>query len=258
MFVARLFAWLDRVLDGDAGAGAEVSASGRRPAGAELRRDGSPLAAAALLSVDGAGQFLLCGADSLSLGHLRSGRADLGFLADVSAVHAHLVRRDSLRDGPGWGLVREGAERVEVQGREVPPEGAALPGGARARLGANLEFRLDYPDPASASAVVELLHGVECRGARRVILLARGAGGRVRIGGSLAHHVRVPGLQFELVLEWDGEVLVTRSDLPPEEFPPALAQPIPLPPRGRQSFSLGPPLGSRPPFSLSLEPVVSP
>ncbi|NOT31894.1 MAG: hypothetical protein HOP15_15720, partial [Planctomycetes bacterium] len=61
----------------------------------------APLAMAALLSVDGGGQSLLCGAERLTLGHLRAARADLGFLADVGALHAELVRADSLQGGPG-------------------------------------------------------------------------------------------------------------------------------------------------------------
>jgi hypothetical protein len=266
MVLLRLFAWLDRVLGAapapapgpgtphapipDRAAGI-VSAD--RPAlpGPRARAAREPLGHTALLSVDGAGQYLLCARERLTLGHLRAARADLGFLADVGAVHAELVRVDSLQDGPGWRIVPCGAERVRVEGQEVTPAGRRLAADERVRLGENLEFRLQQPDPASASVVLELLHGIECAGARRIVLLAPGAGGRVRIGAALSHHVRVAGLAFDLALEWHGSELRVRASEPLEGVPPHLA----FPPAERVALRVGAPHGSRPPFGLSLEPV---
>jgi hypothetical protein len=262
MLLARLFAWLDRVLGGPGGAQtaaevARVSAASSRPP-APL----TPLAGAALLSVDGGGQVLLCGAERLTLGHLRAARADLGFLADVGVLHAELVRSDSLHAGPGWSLAPLGADRVTVDGRPVGREGVRLADGARVKLGENLELVARLPDPASASVVLELLHGAECAGARHVVLLARGAGGRVRIGAARPHHVRVPNLEFELALQWEGDALVLTGDLPlsgphdaAEERVPRR---VPFPPPARVAFTCGKPHGSRPPFGLSLEPVLRP
>lgn len=210
---------------------------------------------AALLSVDGGGQFLLCGAERLTLGHLRAARADLGFLADVGALHAELVRADSLQVGPGWRIVPFGAEHVTVAGQAVAAGGRLLGPGESVRLGENLEFRLRLPDPASASVVLELQRGAECAGARQIVLLARGAGGRVRIGPALLHHVRVPGLEFELELEWlEGELCV-RCEEPLAGALQGTSGRLAFPPRARLALTCGQPCGSRPPFGLSFEPV---
>ncbi len=256
MVLARLFAWLDRVLGGSGAHSGLVSPEstplpmtlGSRPARAAHEW-------AALLSVDGGGQSLLCAADRLTLGHLRAGRADLGFLADLGALHAVLARTDSLQDGPGWRLVPSAGERVTIDGRALPEEGQRLAADARVRLGENLEFRVLLPDLASASVVLELLHGAECAGARHIVLLARGAGGRVRIGATLAHHVRVPGLEFGLVLEWHADELHVRCEEPLEGAFLGESGRLPFPPPARLALGCGMARGSRPPFGLSLEPV---
>jgi len=260
MDLARFFAWLDRALGGGARPGSDsgfVSRGGLLPAmrnDVPLRSDSQPLAMAALLSVDGGGQFLLCGAERLTLGHVRAGRADLGFLADLGALHATLVRADSLQDGPGWRIEPCGAERVCVAG--VPLAGGRrLAPHERVRLGENLEFEVRAPDAASASVVLELLHGVECAGARHVVLLARGPGGRVRIGAALGHHVRVPGLAFDLALEWHAGELHVRSEEPLAGAITGEHGVLPFPPRTRLALSCGPARGSHPPFGLSFEPV---
>lgn len=255
MALARFFAWLDRWL----GSAAPEHRSGRLrrpgllPAMAQGMRELH--ARAALLSVDGAGQFLLCGAERLTLGHLRSARADLGFLADVGALHATLVRADSLQAGPAWRIEPCGTERVTVAQETVPAAGRRLAAGERVRLGENLEFCLQLPDPASASAVLELQGGAQCAGARRIVLLAAGPGGRVRIGAARDHHVCVPGLDFELVLEWHGNELDLRSELPFEGAAQGERGRFPFPPPARLALTCGKPRGSRPPFGLSIEPV---
>lgn len=259
--LARFFGWLDRVL-GARGAERDHSGFVNRAAFPAMTRLPVPARERApsgtLLSVDGGGQYLLCAAERLTLGHLRAGRADLVFLADLGPLHALLERADSLQAGPGWRIAPCGGERVLVAGAPVPAEGRRLAGGERVRLGENFEFRLTFPDPASASAVLELLHGVECAGARHILLLAPGAGGRVRIGAALAHHVRVPGLDFELALEWHARELHLESTLPLAGVEPGARLGIALPPRARQAFSTLRAPGSRPPFGFSLEPVVFP
>ncbi len=256
MALARVFAWLDRLLGAAArpapGFVSAAGGGGGRIPGAAAR---PPAESAALLSVDGGGQFLLCAGERLTLGHLRAGRADLGFLADVGALHAALERVQSLQAGPGWRLVPCAGERALVEGQVVPPEGRALAAGERVRLGANLEFRVRVPDAASASVVLELLHGAECAGARHVVLLAPGAGGRVRIGAALAHHVRVAGLEFELTLEWHAHELRLRSHEPLAGALRGAHGSLPFPPPARLALTCGGAQGSRPPFGFSFEPV---
>lgn len=250
MPLERLFAWLDRVLGGP-----ETHAvTGSMPAGAARRaRPGQ-----ALLSIDGAGQWLLCGADRLTLGHLRAAEADLLFLADVGARHATLVRSDSLQVGPGWRIEPIGEEHVQVAGIAAGPGGRRIGEHELVRLGGNLELRLRCPDPASASVELELLHGVECAGARHVLLLASGPGGRVRIGPGGARHVRVAGLESEIELAWHGAELVLTSELAFEGARSGTRVTLPFPPRERLALTSGGPRGARPPFGLSLEPVLGP
>jgi len=256
MVLARVFAWLDRWLR--TGPAAHESGFLSRPGAANPipRAVREALPHACLLSVDGGGQFLLCGAERWTLGHLRAGRADLGFLADVGALHATLVRADSLHAGPGWRIEPCGAERVTVADEPVPSAGRRLEPGAPVRLGENLRFALELPDPASASALLELQRGAECAGARRIVLFAPGPGGRVRIGPSKHHHLRVPGLDFELVLEWCGRELELTSELPLEGAFTGERGRLAFPPPARLALTCGKPRGSRPPFGLSFEPVL--
>jgi hypothetical protein len=248
MLLARLFSWLDRNL----GHGPSLGLVSPAPASPAPRRD------QALLSVDGAGQYLLCAGERLTLGHLRAGKAELGFLADVGALHAVLTRAESLQAGSGWHLAPLGDELVRVDGEPLARVGRRLVAGARVRLGENLELRYSLPDPASASALLELLHGAECAGARRVVLLAPGAGGRVRIGSAAAHHVRVPGLDLALELEWRGAELGVASDEPLRGAFEGRRGALPFPPLVRLAVNAAAARGSRPPFALSLEPIPSP
>ena len=253
MPLERLFTWLDRVLGKEAAPAGSVMGEGIGQAPA--RREHPSLA---LLSIDGAGQWLLCGADRLTLGHVRGGVADLAFLADVGTRHATLVRSDSLQVGPGWRIEAAAGERVEVGGVEAGPSGRRIATDELVRLGGNLELRLRCPDPASASVELELLHGVECAGARHVLLLAPGAGGRVRIGPAGQRHVRVAGLESELELRWNAGELELSGELPFEGAASGTRVRLPFPPRERLSLTCGGPRGSRPPFGLSLEPVLRP
>jgi hypothetical protein len=256
MPLERLFTWLDRVLGGGgAPASGAVTAESSAILPASAGREHPSLA---LLSIDGAGQWLLCAADRLSLGHLRAGQADLPFLADVGPLHASLVRADSLQVGPGWRIEPQGSERVEVGGVVVGPGGRRIAEDELVRLGGNLEFRLRCPDPASASVELELLHGVECAGARHVLLLACGAGGRVRIGPAGRRHVRVAGLETEIELRWNAGELELSSELAFEGAASGTRIRFPFPPRARLALTCGGTRGPRPPFGLSLEPVPRP
>jgi hypothetical protein len=268
----RFFSWLDRALNPSGGrpvtdstpphvasAPSSPPCAPLPPAAAELLRvAGEPLASAALLSVDDAGQFLLVASERVTLGHLRAARADLPFLADVGALHAELVREDSLRLGPGWRIVPLGGETVLVAGRALGPEGARLVSGERVRLGTNLEFAFHAPDPASASAVLELRQGAECLGARRVLLFAAGPGGRFMLGSLARHAVRVAGLEFALAFERVGQELQLLGEDTAEAGTLAGVRRLVFPPDERVTLSTGAARGSRPPFSFSLEPVARP
>ena len=208
-----------------------------------------------LLSVDDAGQCLLAAGTHLVLGHVRAARADLLFLADVGACHAELVRAESLRGGPSWSIAALGEERVEVGGERVSRR--ALRAGDVVRLAPNLAFRFALPDPSSASPLLELLGGAECAGARRIVPLAEGAGGRLRIGAAELRHVRVANLAYEIQVEKHGARLTVRCSVPGEEEPERVHE-LAFPPAGRVDLSCGAARGSRPPFTLSFEPAPRP
>lgn len=260
--LARFFAWLDRALRPES-AGVPAAVVAQAPEAAVLPvplsvpglPGGAPLA---LLSVDGGGQYLLVGAERVTLGHLRAARADLPVLADVGALHAEFLAEDSLREGPGWRVVPLGGEGVALDGVALAAQGARLRSGARLRFGANLELVFRVPDPASASALVEFQHGVECLGARRVLFVADGPGGRFALGAGARHAVRVPGLELVLTLERAGGELVLAPEPGTVTGEPAVPHRVPFPPRERLCLSFGAARGSRPPFQCFLEPARRP
>lgn len=263
--LARFFAWLDRALRPElppAPAAVEPPVAPVALPAVEPVRVVAPgpagAAPLALLSVDGGGQYLLVGAERVTLGHLRAARADLPVLADVGALHAEFVAEDSLRDGPGWRVVPLAGEALLLDGRALAAEGARLCSGARLRLGANLELVFRVPDPASASALVEFQHGVECLGARRVLFVADGPGGRFALGAGARHAVRVPGLELVLTVERAGDALVLAPEPGTSIGEPAVPHRVPFPPRERLCLSFGAARGSRPPFQCFLEPVERP
>lgn len=254
MGLERFFAWLDRALSPrivEEASGVVADALPPRPAtpapGFHPR--------AAVLSVDGGGQYLLFAGDVATLGHARAGEADLGFLADVGAQHARLVRADSLQSGPGWRLEPLQGEKVAIDGEPLGPAGRRIEPGQTLRLGENLELRTSVPDPASACLVLELLRGAQCFGARHIVLLAEGRGGRLRLGSAVSHQVRVPGLAFTLeVLLFPGE-LEFRCEEPLRGALQGTLGRLRFPPTERLSFACGSATGPRPPFGLFLEPV---
>jgi hypothetical protein len=215
------------------------------------------LPGAALLSVDGGGQSLLIARRRLTIGHVRSGRADLGLLADVGACHAELVPRESLTGGPGWQIAPLEGERVVVAGQLLAGP-RRLGDGDLVELGPRVALRHRVPDLASESVLLELEGGLDCLGARRIVLLGAGRGGRVRIGAAAERLLRIANLDLEVELELAGDVLEVRGGLVPLGESPEWSRRLAFPPRERVDLACGPPRGARPPFALSLEPVHRP
>jgi hypothetical protein len=165
-----------------------------------------PLPALFHLAVDDGGEFLVFAGDELVLGHLRSPRAELRFLADVESEHARLLRHESFHGGVEWRLEALGGAAVRVQGR--PLAGArALAHGDRVQLGGNLAFSFRTLAAATSSALLELEGQAECEGARRVLLFSPGAAGRVRIGSQRSRPICVPEIEREVALELQGDQL---------------------------------------------------
>jgi len=217
-----------------------------------------------LLSVDGAGQYLVAAGQRFVLGHVRGGAADLPFLADLGARHALLERTDSLRAGSSWSITPLADERVYVNG-ERTLERRTLASGDRVRLGENLVFRFREPAPASETPILRFPEGIDCAGGLHVLLFARGEGGRVRIGGAGQRHVLVPGLEHELTLVREDARLWIRCDASIRASAGAACEEeergvvsVRLPLECRLDLVIGRPRGSRPPFGIALGPSVLP
>jgi hypothetical protein len=241
-----------------------VAASAAGSRGPEPRRPTPPRPAAVrtpdprfLLSVDDAGEFLVVASARATIGHLSAGRADLGFLADVGALHAELERTLSLREGPRWRIAPVGGERVRIGGVELGPEGAQLAEGERVELGPNLAFRFRLPDPASHTATLDLERGAECGGARSILLLGEGEGGRLRIGAGVERHVRVPTLAHEITIVREGEDLFVRcaAGVRAARSEHEGRFRLPCPPPQRVDLWIGRSEGGRPPFGLAIAPL---
>ncbi len=163
-----------------------------------------------LLAVDDGGEFFVASGPSVTIGHLRSPAADLPFLADVEAEHARLELLDSFHTGPRWTLASLSGTRTLVAGRFLGEAPVILSNDDLVQLAPNLSFRFRSPDPASSSAVLDLLSGADCQGARHVLLFARGPGGRVRVAARLDRHIPIPELAHEISLELEESALVVR------------------------------------------------
>lgn len=231
-------------------------------AGAEPPGPGPALHLRFLLAVDDGGEFLVVAGDELTLGHSRGGRAQVPFLADLDSEQALLRRRESFHGGSTWFLVPRAAP-AEVDGRPVPVDGErALTDGSHVRLSPRVEFRFRLPEPASASALLELLHGAEAEGAGRVLLLVRGVAGRVRIGPRERRHVPVADLEHEVELRLEDPGLVVRcaggvriEGLGRNPGPPTTNKTVPCPPPARIDLTVNARPSRRPPFGLCLRPL---
>jgi len=215
-----------------------------------------PLAVRFLLSVDDGGQFLVAAADRVTIGHVR-GDADLPFLADVGPQHALLERRTSLSGGSVWWIRPLAGEPVRAGGEALAEGGVALRGGARLELGGNLAFRVRAPDPASETLLLELEGGLECHGARAIVLFGDGAGGRLRIGSQGQRHVAIPNLPHEITLVRRGARLLVSCEAGVRGAVESASETfsLPLPPRERLDLTIGRSRDGRPPFALTLEPA---
>jgi len=218
-----------------------------------------PLPALFHLAVDDGGEFLVCAGDELVLGHLRSARAALRFLADVESEHARLVRRESFHGGVEWRLEALGSAPVRVNGK--PLEGArALLHADRVQLGGNLSFSFRALDAATSSAMLELEGQAECEGVRHVLLFSPGPAGRVRIGSKRNRPIPVPELLREVVLELERDALLVRCDgglrCGPTSVPagPGATLALALPVVGSVFVEAGARAAGRAPFTLALRP----
>ncbi|MCK6449037.1 MAG: hypothetical protein L6Q99_21790 [Planctomycetes bacterium] len=169
------------------------------------------------LAIDDAGEFLVVGGDRLVLGHASHRGADLPVLADLFAEHATFEFRPetfhapaSWRLSPARELVASGRE-LRVDGRVVR-DAHELAHGERIEFSGQLAARTSVPVPESSTFLLEFERGAECLGAQRVLLLAPGPGGLVRIGRRARSHARVSRLSGDVRIFEDGGRLLALAD----------------------------------------------
>lgn len=160
-----------------------------------------------LLRVDEGGEFLVLRGDSLTIGNVREGSADLAVLANVAGRHARLTRSMSFHGGMQDRIVAERGE-VTVDGKKV--QSHALRSGDRFRLGATLELVYTLPSARSLTALLTLRGGYQVAGTDKVLVMKdRGRDGRILIGAAKDAHVRVPHPgPVEIFSNNDGQVRV--------------------------------------------------
>lgn len=188
----------------------------------------------------------------------------MGFLGDIDALHGVLELRDSFHGGAEWGLtVVPGAADVQVDGKPLcASDGArALHDGDRVRFGEAAEFTCRRSDPSSATMILELEGRSTVEGARRVVLLAPGVAGRMRLGPRVRRHVVVLGIATDIALvarlEPDSESTLSVScaaGVRVGSGEPGEDVIMGLPLGSRVDLALGAAPNRLPPFGLALRP----
>jgi len=211
------------------------------------------------LAVDDGGEFLVVSGQSVTIGHAQAGRADVPLLADLDSVHARLFWSESFHSGTEWRIEALG-QGVKVHTVDVAVgQSAKLADGDEVELSPNVRFHFRLPETASTSSLLELQRGLESEGAVRVLVLARGAAGRIKIGPHEARHIPVAGLEHEVTLalrdaaleiHCAGGVRVLGVDGGAQE-----SCRLPFPPPLRVDVTINARPSQRPPFALTLRPL---
>ena len=153
-----------------------------------------------LLQVEEAGEYLVLTEDRLRIGNA-TGKSypQIPVLARIRGHHATLCRSVSFHGGIKDSIRAEEGCSLQLEGHEVR-EGD-LNHGTHFKLGGVLPFLYQRPCPRSATALLRIERGFECKGTSRILWLKQGGkDGRIRIGRGREVHVRVPQAEPELYL----------------------------------------------------------
>lgn len=166
------------------------------------------LEGAFVLRVDEGGEFVVLRGESVSIGNVRDGSADLAILANVAGRHASIRRSMSFHGGMQDSIVAEGGE-VRVGGAVVAQH--VLKPGDRVQLGPTLQFDYRLPSNRSLTAALALRGGFQVAGTDRVLLFKdRGRDGRILMSSGKDGHVQVSGAtgEVEIFANKTGQVRV--------------------------------------------------
>ncbi|MCE9593614.1 MAG: hypothetical protein K8S98_05425 [Planctomycetes bacterium] len=214
------------------------------------------------LAVDDAGEFLVAGGRTLTLGHAKNRAVDLPVLADLYAEHARFeFRPETFHQAASWRLTP--TPELLAAGRDLAVDGRPVGAGLDVGHGQRIEFspqlaaRLTAPAPASSTFLLEFERGAECLGAQRILLFAPGPGGLVVIGRRARSHARVARLPGEIRLFEDAERLVVVSDvaLRVDAGEVATEHRFDLPLDARRTLSVTRADKAEPPFFVTLAPA---
>ncbi|MEE2939618.1 MAG: hypothetical protein VX460_04470 [Planctomycetota bacterium] len=114
-----------------------------------------------------------------------------------------LEARESFKEGVSWVLRSDDGGSIELRDGIL----VDLTRAAGSSSGAAVAARVRRPDPASASLLLELQGATAAGRAARLLLLAPGPGGRVRVSGREGAHFGVHGLTHDVCLQLDGAAL---------------------------------------------------
>jgi hypothetical protein len=151
-----------------------------------------------VLRVDEGGEFLVFRSESVAIGNVRDGVADMQVLAAIRGRHARIERSMSFHGGMQDSIRAEDGE-VSVAGQAV--DRRRLQAGDEVQLGSSLRLRYELPCSRSLTAGLRLLGGFSVGGTDRALLLKdRGRDGRVVIGSGRDVHVQVRSATSEVEL----------------------------------------------------------
>ncbi|HYV38243.1 MAG TPA: FHA domain-containing protein [Gemmataceae bacterium] len=155
------------------------------------------------LWIDGIGGYLVCLDNRVTLGRSTPEAAvDVPLLADVSRLHAHV-----LRDSEGYLL--EALRPAQVNGKAV--DKALLRDKDRVTLGSSCQLQFRQPVPISASARLDLVDGLRLKLAVDGVLLMADT---LVLGPGEQSHVSMPDLKKPVILYRQKAGLGVRADGP--------------------------------------------
>ena len=163
-----------------------------------------------------------------------------------------LEARESFKGGVSWLLSSgDGAATELSDGMLVD-----LARAAGSSSGAAVAARVRRPDPASASLLLELQGAAAAGRAARLLLLAPGPGGRVRISGREGAHFGVHGLTHDVCLELGARALrwSCEGGAGPLGGEPAPEIQVPLPVSSRLDLAFGAAPERLAPYGVALLP----
>ncbi|MCB9877094.1 MAG: hypothetical protein H6835_05775 [Planctomycetes bacterium] len=169
------------------------------------------LEGAFLLRVDEGGEHLVLRGETICVGNVRQGRADLPVLANLAGRHASIRRSMSFHGGMQDKIAADDGE-LRVGG--VTRREHLLCAGDKVSLGPAFGFQYLRPTSRSLSSSLQLGSGFQVAGTDRVILMKdRGRDGRILIGPGGDVHVRVPRAtgEVEVFATPTGQVRVASS-----------------------------------------------